>query len=219
MKRLILILLILAGTAFGATCSTDPNNPNVLPGFTVEAGKILYWRIVAVDPCFDPNSSFVDVVNVTGKNEPWVSFGNRVFPDNNQYSWLPKVSCSGKSIDYNSAFVASRDVQINPPVTVSGNFNLNYLCRSNDANLTTYWRTPFTVTPPKELISSGGGPRGTASYLPADLTHDYVVDISDLKIFADNWLTPNKLNLTNGNNVNFADFAEFAKSWMGYGIR
>ncbi|MGA2093320.1 MAG: dockerin type I domain-containing protein [Sedimentisphaerales bacterium] len=55
---------------------------------------------------------------------------------------------------------------------------------------------------------------GSTGYLPADLTHDCVVDINDLKVFADNWLTPNGLNLTDDNDVNFADFAEFAKSWM-----
>jgi hypothetical protein len=55
---------------------------------------------------------------------------------------------------------------------------------------------------------------GSMGYLPADLTRDCIVDINDLKVFTDNWLTPNELNLTDDNDVNFADFAVFANSWM-----
>jgi len=55
---------------------------------------------------------------------------------------------------------------------------------------------------------------GSMGYLPADLTHDCVVDINDLKVFTDGWLDPNGPDFTDNNNVNFADFAEFAKSWM-----
>jgi hypothetical protein len=57
-------------------------------------------------------------------------------------------------------------------------------------------------------------PCGAGGYLPADLTHDCRVDINDLAVFAEGWLTPNGLGLTSDNDVNFVDFAVFADYWM-----
>jgi hypothetical protein len=54
---------------------------------------------------------------------------------------------------------------------------------------------------------------GSGGYLPADFTHDCVVDINDLAVFAEGWLEPNGPDLNDDNNVNFADFAIFANSW------
>ena len=51
-------------------------------------------------------------------------------------------------------------------------------------------------------------------YLPADLTQDCIVDINDLAVLAEGWLTPNELGLTSNSDVNFVDFAVFADSWM-----
>ena len=55
---------------------------------------------------------------------------------------------------------------------------------------------------------------GGAGFLPADLTRDCVVDINDLKVFADGWLDPNGPDLTGDAAVDFVDFAVFAGSWM-----
>jgi hypothetical protein len=55
---------------------------------------------------------------------------------------------------------------------------------------------------------------GGAGFLPADLTRDCVVDINDLKAFAEGWLDPNGPDLTGDTAVDFADFAILADSWM-----
>jgi len=55
---------------------------------------------------------------------------------------------------------------------------------------------------------------GAGGYLPADFTHDCLVDINDLAVLAEGWLDPNGPDLTGDSNVNFADFAEFAIYWM-----
>jgi hypothetical protein len=54
---------------------------------------------------------------------------------------------------------------------------------------------------------------GAAGYLPADFTHDCVVDINDLAIFAEGWLGLNGPDLTGDNEVNFADFDVLGLSW------
>lgn len=55
---------------------------------------------------------------------------------------------------------------------------------------------------------------GAVGYPPADFTHDCIVDINDLAVFAEGWLKPNGLGLTSDNDVNFVDFAVFADSWL-----
>ena len=57
-------------------------------------------------------------------------------------------------------------------------------------------------------------PCGTAGYLPADFTHDCVVDINDLAVLAEGWLDPNGPDLTGDGDVNFADFAVLGSSWL-----
>jgi hypothetical protein len=54
---------------------------------------------------------------------------------------------------------------------------------------------------------------GAMGYLPADLTHDCIVDINDLAVFAEGWLEPNRPDLNNDGNVDFADFAVLGHSW------
>jgi len=60
---------------------------------------------------------------------------------------------------------------------------------------------------------------GGFGYLPGDIDHDCCVDINDLKIFAENWLTddPNaRYDLFEDENstVNFRDMAVMANYWM-----
>jgi hypothetical protein len=57
-------------------------------------------------------------------------------------------------------------------------------------------------------------PCGSMGYLTADLTHDCMVDINDLAVFAEGWLAADGPDLTDDNNVNFADFGVMGNSWM-----
>jgi hypothetical protein len=54
---------------------------------------------------------------------------------------------------------------------------------------------------------------GMNGYAKADLNHDCVVDINDLAVFAEGWLSPNGPDLNNDGNVDFIDFAVVGRSW------
>jgi len=60
---------------------------------------------------------------------------------------------------------------------------------------------------------------GGGGYYPADFNFDCSVDVNDLKLLADHWLTeaeePNKFDLYYDEFIDFQDYAIFAQNWMG----
>ncbi|MGD0077050.1 MAG: hypothetical protein ABSB91_00330 [Sedimentisphaerales bacterium] len=158
MKRFLLLVLIIftAGPLIiqpaHSACSTDPNSPTILPGFTITAGKTINWRVRAIDSDYGIYGGYVDVV--AGSNPVWVIFGPRIAPDVNQYVFAPKnLTCDGNMADPNTTLIVSRQITISPPVIFTGNSAINF--STTDANGISYWRIPFAVIPPPRIGMSG----------------------------------------------------------------
>ena len=160
MKKLILVfLLFCVATGFQiiplafSACSTDPNNPTILPGFTITAGKTIYWRVRAIAPDYGIYGGYVDVN--AGSNPPWVTFGPRIAPDFNQYVFAPKnLACDGNVADPNTTLIVSRQIAVTPPLVITGNWIIKF-STTDGGSQANYWQIPFVVIPPPRTGVSG----------------------------------------------------------------
>ncbi len=101
-------------------------------------------------------------------------------------------------------------IEVNDLNVTPGSHLLGVGIRANTAAPTPYYYSYYARWDSIRFVSSYGGD----TYPPADFTQDCVVDINDLKVFADGWLDPNGPDLTGDMAVDFADFAVFGDYWM-----
>jgi hypothetical protein len=149
----IFVMLLCLGPismVFGATCSSDVNNPIIWGTVDMTGGDVVYWRIRGFSP--DGNIMNKPVTIAVSPTPSWIYAGVQIV-DYNSYSWANSYDCDGNGSSLSELRAVSRPITFSPPKNVAGQFKVN--ANVYDGNEYSYGQIVVNVVKPHNKQPKG----------------------------------------------------------------